>query len=90
MDAYPVKPDAHVHLPNRIPKPVPKKPWFKRRSMNTDEQLQHLRKTVRSLVALVLFLTLILSFTCAALAHTLLNQENPNLGRNYTYESTGD
>ena len=90
MNDYPVKPQSHIHLPNRAPTPVVKKSWFKRRSMSAEEQLQHAKKIVRSLLALVALLTLILVLLGATLAHYLLNQDVPNLGKNYTYEETVD
>ncbi len=90
MKDYPVKPDVHIHLPHRAPTPVARKSWFKRRSMSTEEQLQHAKKAVRSLTGLVALLTLILVLLGATLAHSLQNQDNPNLGKNYTYEKTGD
>ena len=90
MEAYPVKPDIHVQLPIRTPKAAPKKAWIKRRIQNPEEQVHHLKKIVRILAAMVLFLTLILCFTCAMLSHTLLNEEAPKLGKNYTYDHTID
>lgn len=89
MKDYPVKSDAHVHLPTRAPKPAARKRRFKRRSMSTEEQLQHSRKVVRTLLGLVLLLSLIVTFLGATLAHSLQNQETSNLGKNYTYEETG-
>ena len=86
MENYPVKPDTPVQLPIRTPNVATPKSRLKRRSFNPEEQLLRLRKTVRVLVAMVLFLTLILCFTCAVLTHTLLNQETPNVGKNYTYD----
>ena len=90
MEAYPVKSDAHVHLPHRTTKPPVRRPWLKRRSMSADEQLQLAKKTVRLLTCLVVLLMLITIFIGAVLAHTLSTQNNHNLGRNYTYENTGD
>lgn len=90
MKDYPVKPQSHIHLPNRAPTPVVKKSWFKRRSMSTEEQLQFAKKVMGSLLALVALLTLILVVLGATLAHSLLNRNDPNLGRNYTYEETGN
>lgn len=90
MKAYPVKPQSHIHLPHRTPEPVVRKSRFKRRSMSTEEQLQHAKKAVRSLMGLVVLLTLILVLLGATLTHSLLNQDDSNLGKNYTYEKTGD
>lgn len=86
MEKYPVKPDVPVQLPIRTPNVTPPKARAKRQSFNPEEQLLRLRKTVRVLVAMILLLTLILCFTCAVLTHSLLEQETPNLGKNYTYD----
>ena len=88
MKAYPVKSDTHVHLPTRTPKPAVRRRRFKRRSISTEEQLQNSKKTIRTLLSLILLLSLIVAFLGATLAHALRNQETSNLGKNYTYEET--
>ena len=87
MEAYPIKPDARVHLPNRTVQPTAKKRRT-RRIRSAEEELTSLRKKVRWLVVWVVFLFLLLSVTGAALAYTLMHQEETVIGRNYTYEST--
>ena len=89
MKAYPVKSDAHVHLPTRTPKPADRKRRWKRRSMSMEEHLQYSRRVIRTLLGLVFLLTLIAVFLGATLAHSLQDQEPSNLGKNYTYEETG-
>ena len=89
MKDYPIKSDTPVHLPNRTPKPPSRRRKFRHRIMSTEEQLHHSRKAVRSLLALVLLLTLVVVFLGTTLAHSLRNQERSNLGKNYTYEETG-
>lgn len=88
MERYPVKPDVRVHLPSHTPKASPRKPWYKRRNIRPEDKLQQLKKTVRALAILAVILAISLFATGAALAHMILNQDDPNLGKNYTYEST--
>ena len=88
MEQYPVKPDAAIHLPNRVAKPVAKQRRSRRRR-NKDAQLRHVRKVVRILIAVVILLTLLLATTAAALVVTL-QQKDSNIGKNYTYEDSGE
>ena len=88
MEAYPVKSDVHIHLPNRTEAPEQKKRWRKRRQLSVSEQLRFLRRSNRWLVAAVVVLSLLLILVSSFLIHTLVNQNDPNIGKNYTYEST--
>ena len=62
MKDYPIKSDTPVHLPSRTPKPPSRRRKFKHRIMSAEEQLQHSKKAVRSLLALVLLLTLVVVY----------------------------
>ena len=87
MEAYPVKSDVHIQLPNRTEAPVQKKRWRKRRQLSVSEQLRFLRRSNRWLVAAVVVLSLLLILVSSFLI-ALANQNDPNIGKNYTYEST--
>lgn len=88
MEKYPVKPDARFHLPSRPVQQAVKKHRRVRRMRTAEEELTSLRKKVRWLVAWIIVLTFLLGATGAALAYTLLDREDLNIGRNYTYEET--
>ena len=89
MKQYPVKSDIHVQLPNRTEESVLKKSWRKRKSLTISEKLNRLHNANRWLMAAVILLVLLLTVTTAYLAHTLHNQQRqPDIGKNYTYEST--
>lgn len=90
MDAYPIKPDAHIQLPNHPSRPVVKKPGRKRRVLTVDEQVVYLRKNVHHLTLAVVLLSALLIFTSVMLVHTIIKQDDSNLGKNYTYDSTMD
>lgn len=89
MEQYPVKPDTPVHLPNRTETPTPKQRRLRFRHRNKDVQLRRAQKTIRILIAVVIGLVLLLSVTTAYLV-TSLKQNDSNIGRNYTYEDSGE
>lgn len=89
MEAYPVKPDAHIQLPTRSAAPAQKKSGRKRRTLNADEKIAYLRGKVRQQRALMIVLALALLATVGTLLWTVSKQEESNIGKNYTYvEST--
>ena len=67
MDAYPVKPDVHIQLPNRVVSPAPRKAQRKRRAMSAEEQAAILRKRTRQLTALAVVLLLLLAMSATLL-----------------------
>jgi len=85
MDAYPVKPDIHVQLPNRPAVLAVKKSGRKRRALTPEEQVAHLQSRVRRLRVLVMLLILLLSVISAMLAHTVMTHEDLDIGKNYTF-----
>lgn len=85
MEAYPVKPDVHVQLPNRSAVQASKKAGRKRRSITQEEQIVVLRRRVRRLIALVLVLLVLLGVLGAMLADVMLHHEDLELGKNYTF-----
>ena len=89
MEDYPVRPDVHIQLPTRPAAPAQKKQGRKRRILNTDEQVAYLRGKVRQQWALMAVLALALLITVGTLLFTVSKQEDPDIGKNYTYvEST--
>lgn len=87
MDAYPVKPDVHIQLPNRPVRDLPKKSGKKRRALSAEEQVVVLRSRQRRLVALIFLLVFLLCAAGAALAGMLLAPEDLEWGKNYTIEN---
>lgn len=85
MEAYPVKPDVHVQLPNRPAAQTGKKSGRKRRALTKEEQIAVLRRRVRRLIALVLLLAVLLGVLGAMLADVMLHHEELELGKNYTF-----
>ncbi len=85
MDAYPVKPGVVIHLPVRPELPAGKKQTHRRKQLTPEEQISHLRRTVRRLVALTALMAILLTAMGAMLAREILPEESlQNLGRNYT------
>ena len=85
METYPVKPDVHVQLPTRPAVAAAKKSSRKRRAPTPEEQVAQLRIRVRRLRALVVVLMLLLGIIGVMLAHKVLNREDLELGKNYTF-----
>lgn len=85
MDAYPVKPDVHVQLPNRPAVSAARKSGRKRRPPTPEEQVAQLRRRVRRLSALVVLLTLLLGIISVMLVHTVISHEDLDIGKNYTF-----
>ncbi len=90
MDAYPVKPGTHIHLPSRQPSPSGKKQGHKRKSLAPEEQVVSLRRTVRRLTALAVLLALLLTAVGAMLVDSLMGQDQLHLGKNYTIDLTNN
>ena len=90
MDRYPVKPDAHIHLPKRAALPDPaKKPSKKKRAPTPEEQIATLRMKVLRLRLLAVVLAFLVCLIGSALTMMLLQQyPTPNAGRNYTIDIT--
>ena len=84
MQAYPVKPGAVIHLPNReVPAAEKKAP--RQKELRPDDQLIQLRKLTHGLTATIALLSLLLCLTAGMLIHTLSNTSNqPAIGKNYT------
>lgn len=86
MEQYPVKPDAHIHLPKRFSEAEPvRKPTRKRRVLTPEEMLSALRMRVlrlRLTAAVLAFLLLVVSGLFAI--HLYQQYHESILGKNYT------
>ncbi|MBO5316898.1 MAG: zinc ribbon domain-containing protein [Oscillospiraceae bacterium] len=83
MEAYPVKPDTVVHIPQR----APHTPEKRHRTVSPKEQIYQLQKTVRWLMLTATVLMVVLLLTVAMLLHQLDKPSSPGglpLGQNYT------
>lgn len=67
MDAYPVKSDVHIQLPNPEASSASKKTLRKRRAMSAEEQAASLRRRVRQLTALSVILLVLLAVSVTLL-----------------------
>ena len=90
MEQYPVKADAHIHLPKRISAVEPvKKPGKKKRSLSQEELITSLKLRVlrlRLVAVVLLFLLLVVS---GLFAMNLYQQyTEPVIGKNYTIDTT--
>ena len=85
MEAYPVKPDVHVQLPNRPVSPETKKTGKKRRALSPEEQVPLLRKRLRRLTAIALALAVLLAAAAFLLIKDYFFEEELEIGKNYTF-----
>lgn len=92
MEAYPVKPGAHVHLPKRASQPVEqKKPGKKKRVLPPEEQIALLRMKVLRTRLLAVILAFILCLVSSFLLLKVFEDfAVPETGRNYTIDTTAD
>ena len=85
MEAYPVKSDVPIQLPNRSAADAQKKAGKKRRNPTIEEQVVSLRRTVCWLLALI---ALLVSLLCVAGYMLFLLNDQPessSVGKDYTY-----
>lgn len=90
MEAYPVKHDVRIQLPNRPAPVVPKKSSKKRKNLSPEEQVVYLRGRVRRLTAWVVILSLLLCAACGLVAYRAITQDELDLGKNYTFGNPFD
>lgn len=89
MDAYPVKPDAAIHLPNRANQPASKKA-SRKKNLPAEEQIANMKKTIRRLRLFSVLLALLLTLAIGVLVYHMTRpqqQEDPVSKKNYTYSS---
>ena len=93
MDAYPVKPDAAINLPNRNVAPAAKKPAHRKRALKPEEQIAQLKKVNRRLRIIGLVLAVLLGISIGAIVYHMMQPEEdptPDTRRNYTYASESE
>ena len=90
MEQYPVKPDAHIHLPKRAySDDAIKKASKKKRTPSPEEQIASLRMKVLRLRLLAVILAFVLCVVCAFVALDLYHEyTEPQPGRNYTIDTS--
>ena len=90
MKDYPIKPDAHIHLPKReSPAESPKRPARKKRNLTHEEQLSALRLKVLRLQLTAAILAFLLCIASAFLGLKLFEDlTKPDTGRNYTIDTS--
>ena len=85
MEAYPVKRDIHIQLPNRPIHPIQKRSGKKRRNLTPEEQVVYLQSRVRrQKFAIALLVLLLLAALAALLYFTGKVDELLELVPNYT------
>lgn len=90
MEKHPVKPGVAIHLPHRDSAPQEKKPAVRHRERTATEQVEHLQKIVRWLLAMIAALSILLLMTAGMLLHLMdKSPVSENIGKNYTTTGTG-
>ena len=84
MIQYPVAPGTAIHLPNRsaVKKTAPRK-----KTVSPEEQILHLRKSLRRSRTFALVMLIVLAMTAAILLHEMTDLEAPVIGQNYTIDT---
>ena len=90
MQQYPVKPDAHVHLPKRASDvELPKKSGKKKRVLTPEELISSLKLRILRLRLVVVILIFLVCLISGFLALNLYQQyHEPITGKNYTIDTT--
>ena len=88
MAQYPIKPDAHVHLPKRSLAPdFTKKPPKKKRPQTPEEIISGLKLRILRLRLVAAILVFLLCVISGLFAVNLYQQyHTPDTGRNYTID----
>ena len=88
MEQYPVKPDAHIHLPKRaLEAEAPKKAAKKKRAPTPEEQIAALKIKVLRTRLFAVILAFLLCVACAFIGfHVYQTYFAPATGRNYTID----
>ena len=90
MDRYPIKSGTPVQLPRRENAAAPKK-TSRRRILSSEELIQQLRVTVRTLAACLLVALLLLGyFVWQYLQPKATEEPSKEIGQNYTVDTTAD
>ena len=90
MEAYPVKRDVRILLPNRPAPAAPKKSGKRRKNLSPEEQVVCLRSRVRWLTAWAVLLGFLLCAVCGFVAYRAITRDELDLGKNYTFGNPFD
>lgn len=85
MEAYPVRQDARVQLPNRRSVAEEKKAARRRRVISAEERIVILRSRQRRMLAVILVLALLLCATGFMLVRGMFQTGEVEWGKNYTF-----
>ena len=88
MARYPVKPGTPITLPKHDPAAAFKKSAARKRLLLPDEQILILRKHLRRSRLLSLILAILLCAACTFLLFEVFETTAPDIGRNYTIDTT--
>ena len=89
MDQYPVKNNSAVHLPHRAAEPAPKKISRKKWSLSPEEQIVHLKITIRRLGVTVAVLSLVLLLSMGFVWKMFMDMAAyKKAGTNYAFEAS--
>lgn len=88
MDLYPVKPGTAIHLPKRNTSVAVKKKTRRKKQLSSEEQITQLKASLKRTRIFVAALLFMLALTITAMLYIATHLEDPNLGKNYTIDST--
>lgn len=89
MEEYPVKADVHIQLPNRPDAPV-RKAARKKRAIPAEEMAPVLRRRLRRLTVIALFMAILLGAALFLLVKDRLAENELPTGQNYSTEESSD
>ena len=85
MERFPVSPDSTAYIPVRPTVPAAKKKSRRSRELRPEEQLRHLKVTVRSLSIALVVVIVAFAVSAGILLKMLADQGNNNsIGQNYS------
>ncbi len=91
MEKYPVKPGTVVQLPRRREEASAKKAARRRNVPTQEEQIQDMRRVIRSLLVLVLVQMVLIVCLAYPVVRNYLDSQKPLPGQNYsTHTDTPD
>lgn len=88
MEENPVKPGAPVLLPAPKAVAVTKKQPHRKRALPLEEQVIHLRKTLRRMYICTAVLIVVLGMATVLLVNEIREAGTPVIGQNYTIDTT--
>ena len=91
MEKFPVNPDSTVYIPVRPTVPAAKKKSRRAREVRPEEQLRHLKATVRGLSIALVVCIVAFAVSAGILLKLLSDQSNNNsIGQNYSTVTQSD